>query len=113
MPNIPATISDWIALAPARLRERKIRSGTSGLRGARLADHEAGEQGDRAGAEAERVERAPAVVGDLDDRVDAEHQGGDDQQRAGHVGALAEAEAAVALQHAQGEEAGGERRSAG
>ena len=32
MPNIPATVSDWMTLAPVTLRERKIRSGTSGLR---------------------------------------------------------------------------------
>ena len=31
MPNIPATNRAWIALAPATLRERKIRSGISGL----------------------------------------------------------------------------------
>jgi hypothetical protein len=32
MPNIPATMKAWIALAPETLRERKIRSGMSGLR---------------------------------------------------------------------------------
>ncbi len=31
MPNIPATISAWITLAPERLRPRKIRSGISGV----------------------------------------------------------------------------------
>ena len=96
IPNIPATISAWIALAPERFRERKIRSGTSGLRGARLADDEGGEQGHRAGAEAERVGRAPAVVGGLDDRVDAHHQRGDDQQRRRAGRPLGEAEALVA-----------------
>ena len=32
MPNMPATVSTWIRLAPETLRERKIRSGTNGLR---------------------------------------------------------------------------------
>ena len=32
IPNIPATNSAWIALAPETLRERKIRSGISGSR---------------------------------------------------------------------------------
>ena len=31
MPNIPATDSTWIRLAPVTLRERKIRSGISGF----------------------------------------------------------------------------------
>ena len=48
-------------------------------RGARLADHEGDEEGDRAGPEAERVGRAPAVVGGLDDRVDAHHHRADDE----------------------------------
>ena len=30
-PNIPATVNAWITLAPETLRERKIRSGISGL----------------------------------------------------------------------------------
>src|ERR671931_639897 len=32
MPNMPATSSTWIALAPETLRERKMRSGISGVR---------------------------------------------------------------------------------
>ncbi len=32
MPNMPATVSAWIRLAPATLRDRKIASGTSGFR---------------------------------------------------------------------------------
>ena len=47
MPNIPATDSAWITLAPETLRERKIRSGISGLRGRRLADEERHEQRER------------------------------------------------------------------
>ena len=30
--NIPATVNAWIRLAPLTLRERKIRSGISGVR---------------------------------------------------------------------------------
>ena len=32
MPNMPATDTTWMTFAPLMLRERKIRSGTSGLR---------------------------------------------------------------------------------
>jgi hypothetical protein len=32
IPNIPATRRTWIALAPETLRERKMRSGISGVR---------------------------------------------------------------------------------
>ena len=32
MPNIPATDSTWIRFAPDTVRERKIRSGISGVR---------------------------------------------------------------------------------
>jgi hypothetical protein len=31
IPNSPATMSSWTALAPATFGERKMRSGTSGL----------------------------------------------------------------------------------
>ena len=48
-------------LAPETLRERKIRSGISGVCGGRLADDEGDEQDERAGAERERRARAPAV----------------------------------------------------
>ena len=32
IPNMPATVSAWMKLAPETLRERKSRSGMSGLR---------------------------------------------------------------------------------
>ena len=32
IPNIPATLTAWIRFAPATFRDRKIRSGMSGLR---------------------------------------------------------------------------------
>ena len=57
IPNIPATISICTTLAPETLRERKIRSGTSGLARARLARDERGQQRERHGAEAERARR--------------------------------------------------------
>ena len=60
MPNIPATISICTRFASATLRERKIRSGTSGCAARRLAGDEAGQQGDRDGAEAERVAPSPS-----------------------------------------------------
>ena len=41
---MPATISIWTRLAPATLRERKMRSGISGFGARGLADDEAGEQ---------------------------------------------------------------------
>jgi hypothetical protein len=31
MPNMPATISTWMRLAPATFREARIRSGSSGF----------------------------------------------------------------------------------
>ena len=47
-------------LAPETLRERKIRSGISGLRGRRLAHDEGGEQRERDGAEPERRGPSPS-----------------------------------------------------
>ena len=44
IPNIPATESAWTTLAPETLRERKIRSGMSGLRGRGLTHDEGDEQ---------------------------------------------------------------------
>ena len=55
MPNRPATMSIWTGWRPSTLRERKIRSGSSGVRGRRLAGDEAGEQRDRQRPEAERA----------------------------------------------------------
>ena len=59
MPNMPATDSAWTRFAPATLRERKIRSGISGLRGGRLADDERGEQRERHARRAPSVRPAP------------------------------------------------------
>ena len=90
MPNMPATLSTWIRFAPVTLRERKIRSGISGVARRRLARNERGEQRERDGAEDQRRRRAPAVLGrGLDDRVDAEHQRAGDRARRPAVGALA------------------------
>ena len=88
MPNIPATNSICtrfaagdVARAEDPQRDQRVR--------ARVASRatNAGQQRDRDGAEAERLGRAPAVLGGLDDRVDGEHQRAGDQQRARDVGA--------------------------
>ena len=62
MPNSPATISTWTTFAPVTLRERKIRSGISGVRGGVLAQDEAREQRERDRAQDQRLRRAPAVA---------------------------------------------------
>ena len=107
IPNIPATNSAWIALAPETLRERKIRSGISG---SRAVDSRTRKATSRASATAPNPSvrpEAPALVGGgLDDRVDAEHQRAGDQAGAEEVGAAAEADALVLLDQAQG----GQRR---
>ena len=55
------------------------------------------------------MRRAPAVIGGLDDRVDAHHQRRDDQAGTRQVGPFGDADATVALQVAQGERAGDDR----
>ena len=55
MPNIPATERICTRLAPVMLRERKIRSGTSGVCGRRLTDDEGDQQHERDRAEASVV----------------------------------------------------------
>ena len=69
--NSAATISIWTTLAPETLRERKIRSGISGVRAVAWRSDEPGQQGERECAETERARRGPAVRLDLDDGVDA------------------------------------------
>src|SRR5918997_1752429 len=60
IPNIPATLSTWIRLAPVTLRERKIRSGTSGLRAvASRATKAASSASERAPSAGERHRRDP------------------------------------------------------
>ena len=89
MPNMPTAHSAMTAFAPATLRERNRRSGISGsaIRAWRATKRPA------AGAHAaqhERPRRAPAVLLDPEDRVDAEHQARGEQRGAGEVGARAE-----------------------
>ena len=97
-------------MAPETLRERKIRSGMSGLRAVASRTTKAASSASETRAEPERAARAPAVVGRrLDDRVDAEHQRARDQDRARDVGAVAEADALVAVEQPQRQHGG--RRS--
>ena len=94
MPNMPATTSTWIRLAPATLRERKMRSGISGLRGASPRGRRSAASSASATAPKPSVRAgAPAVLGGrLDDRVDAEHQrAGDQHARPGTSAPLREA----------------------
>jgi hypothetical protein len=108
MANRAAGSSIWVALAPAIVRERKIRKWHQGSVRVCLAEDERRDQGDRDRAEDERARRAPAVVGDGDDdRVDKHHQRTRDEYDAGDVGATVKAEAAVRL-HQSHDEQGGE-----
>ncbi len=75
IPNMPATDSAWIALAPDRVRERKIRSGTRGVRAVDSRDHERDQERQGPGGQTQGDPGAPAMLGrGLDDRVHAEHQ---------------------------------------
>ena len=74
----------------AKHAQRHQRIGHAGLAG-----DEPGQQGDGEGAEADRVQRAPRVAARLDDRVDGEHQRTDEQDRAGHVRAVMQADALI------------------
>ena len=77
MPPAPTICT---TLAPATVRERKMRSGISGSAAVASRTDEPREQRDRDGAAGERAACAPAVLGGRDDdRVDAEHQRGGDQ----------------------------------
>ena len=87
------------------LRERKIPSGISGLRAVASRTKNAQER-HRAPPSSSVWPVAPAVLGRrLDDRVDAEHQRTGDEDRAGHVGAVAEADPLVALDQPHGQDA--------
>src|SRR3954470_7455603 len=115
MPNSPATISACTTFAAATAPERKIPSGTSGCatRAWRTtnAARSAAATAPRISVCAEphapkdqRLRGAPAVLGRADDRVDAEHQRADDQDRAGHVRAAVQADARVTVEQARGDE---------
>jgi hypothetical protein len=67
------------------LRERNRRSGISGF-ATRLTGDERREQSDRGGAEGERLSGSPALLGDAEDSVHAEHQAPDEQRRARDIG---------------------------
>jgi hypothetical protein len=73
-----------------------------------LADQEGGQRGDRHGAQAERAGGAPALLADLQDRVDAQHQAAGQERGAGDVGAVAQAQRLAGLDQPQREERGGD-----
>ena len=100
---MPVARKPRTTLAPMSVRERRMRSGTTGCATRVSTATKAAEQG-RGAAEAERVRRAPAVLGRGDDGVDREHGGERDEQRAGHIEARAQPDAGPFL-----EEAGAER----
>ena len=114
MPNRPATNSAWTALAPETFRLRKMRSGTSGVRAVASRAMKPASSAIEAGAEPQRQRGTPAVIGrGLDDRVDAEHQGGGDQDGPKGIRAVLQADSLVPLDHADGGKCRHERRSAG
>ena len=90
MPNMPATSSDWIALAPATLRERKRRSGISGLAIRAWRAMKAAPRTNEIALSTSVWVEPPAVLADAEDRVDAEHQRGGDQRCARDVGTFLE-----------------------
>ena len=81
-----------------------MRSGISGVRARASRATNAASIATASGAEAERRRRAPAALGRLDDRVDREHQRAGDEDRAGDVGAGLQADPAVVLEQARGEQ---------
>ena len=113
MPNMPTTTRPCTRFAPATLRERNRRSGISGFATRAWRATKAATQRERDRAEDERGGRAPALLGDLQDRVDAEHQAAGEQRRAGEVGAGAEADALGRLDVAQRQQRRSRCRSAG
>ena len=78
--------------APTTLRDSNSRSGISGFAMRAWRTTNAREQRDGHRAEHQRLRRAPALLGDLEDRVDAEHQAAGQQHGAGQVGALLQAD---------------------
>ncbi len=71
-----------------------------------LAGDERDQQRQRETAQSERVPRAQAVDVDLDDGVDAQHQGGCHQGGAEHISSLAQTQAPIGLDQASAEQHG-------
>ncbi len=91
-------------LAPVTLRERKMRSGMSGLRAVPRAPRTPPATPATPPRAASVLPGAPAVFGGgLDDRVDAQHQRACDEHRAGDIGALGEADPPFAIEQAHSE----------
>ncbi len=94
-PNSPATANIAVALAPDMLRERKTRSGSSGLATLAWRTRKAISIVERDRSEPQGVQRDPAVVRRRHDRVDAQHQRTCDEQGADGVGAGAQTETSI------------------
>ena len=90
MPNMPATDTTWMRFAPETWRERKIRSGMSGLRAVASRTRKAASSASETRHERERAAVAPAVLGGgVDDRVDEQHERGRHEHGAEDVRAAA------------------------
>ena len=85
MPKATVAKRSMTALAPTSVRERRIRSGTSGAGTARLDQRERAEERRRAREEEQRLRRGPAGVGSLDDGVDEQGERAGDGQSPGRV----------------------------
>ena len=107
---MPATSSAWTDVGAGDVARAEDPQRHDRVRGLRFAHDEPNQQRQGDGSETERLRIGPALLcRGLDDRVHAEHQRGGDQQRAGRVGALVEADALVALDQPRGEERGRDR----
>ena len=71
--------------APVSVRRRKIENGTSGATERRSIATKAPSSDDGRGEQADRLRRAPAGVGRVDQRVDEHREAGGDADRAGDV----------------------------
>ena len=103
---MPTTSSPWTAVGAADVARAEQAQRHQRVLDPRLADEEGDDRRDGHRAQPERAGRAPALLLDLEDRVDAEHQAAGEQRRAGRVGAVAEPEALARLDQPQREERG-------
>ena len=106
---MPATSSAWSDVGAGDVARAEEAQRHQRVRDPRLAGDEGGAAGrarSRRGSSVWR--RAPAVLADPQDRVDAEHQRAGDQRRAGEVGALVEADPGPVGDQAQRQVGGGD-----
>ena len=95
-------------LAPATLREWNSRSGISGFAIRAWRTTNAPTRTTETRPSPSVCAERPALLADLEDRVDADHQAGDEDHGAGQVGALAEPDAGARLDEAPREQRGGD-----